>query len=91
MRRKGDRGAGQWQEIAWDEALDEMADRLLAVREEHGPMSLVGAVAHEAAVAADRDFGWRVVGPVSGSDQPLAFAWPELHHDDSVLGSMCDS
>ncbi|MEX2453162.1 MAG: molybdopterin-dependent oxidoreductase [Rhodospirillaceae bacterium] len=44
MRRAGPRGSGQWQRISWDEALDEMADRLLAVRAEHGPMSLVGAV-----------------------------------------------
>jgi thiosulfate reductase/polysulfide reductase chain A len=44
MRRTGARGAGQWQEISWDEALDEMADQLLAVRDEHGPLSLVGAV-----------------------------------------------
>lgn len=44
MRRIGPRGSGQWQEISWDAALNEMADRLLAVREEHGPLSLAGAV-----------------------------------------------
>jgi thiosulfate reductase/polysulfide reductase chain A len=44
MRRSGPRGSGQWDAISWDEALDEMADRLLAVRAEYGPESLVGAV-----------------------------------------------
>jgi thiosulfate reductase/polysulfide reductase chain A len=44
MRRLGARGEGRWQRISWDEALDEMAERLLAVRAEHGPTSLVGAV-----------------------------------------------
>ena len=44
MRRAGPRGSGQWDEISWDDALDEMADRLLAVRDEHGPESLIGAV-----------------------------------------------
>ena len=44
MRRSGARGSGSWDEISWDEALDEIADRLLAVRAEHGPESLVGAV-----------------------------------------------
>ena len=44
MRRTGPRGSGEWQKISWDDALDEMADRLLAVRAEHGPESLVGAV-----------------------------------------------
>src|SRR5215472_8274574 len=43
-RRSGPRGSGQWQEISWDEALDEMADRLAAVREEHGPLAIAGAV-----------------------------------------------
>jgi anaerobic selenocysteine-containing dehydrogenase len=32
-----------WQRITWDEALDEMANRLAAVRREHGPEAIVGA------------------------------------------------
>ncbi len=44
MRRVGARGAGQWVRISWDEALDEMAERLAAIRETHGPCALVGAV-----------------------------------------------
>ncbi|MEE2995753.1 MAG: molybdopterin-dependent oxidoreductase [Pseudomonadota bacterium] len=44
MRRAGPRGSGQWDDISWDDALDEMADRLLEVRTEHGPESLIGAV-----------------------------------------------
>jgi thiosulfate reductase / polysulfide reductase chain A len=44
MKRDGERGSGKWTRISWDEALDEMADRLLAVREAHGPLSLAGAV-----------------------------------------------
>src|SRR5690242_4561766 len=35
-RRAGPRGSGAWQEISWDEALDEMADRLAAVRQQYG-------------------------------------------------------
>jgi anaerobic selenocysteine-containing dehydrogenase len=44
MRRVGERGSGQWQRISWDEALDEMADRMAAVRETYGAPALVGAV-----------------------------------------------
>ena len=44
MRRVGQRGSGNWDEISWDAALDEIADRLLLVRKEYGPESLVGAV-----------------------------------------------
>jgi anaerobic selenocysteine-containing dehydrogenase len=36
MRRTGARGGGQWKRISWDEALDEIAERLLAVKREHG-------------------------------------------------------
>jgi anaerobic selenocysteine-containing dehydrogenase len=36
MRRLGARGSGQWQRISWDEALDEIAEKLLAIREKYG-------------------------------------------------------
>lgn len=45
-RRAGPRGSGRWQEIDWDTALDEMADRLAAVRQEHGPLAIAGAVSN---------------------------------------------
>ncbi|MEE2970301.1 MAG: molybdopterin-dependent oxidoreductase [Pseudomonadota bacterium] len=44
MKRIGERGDGKWARITWDEALDEMADRLLETHERHGPLSLAGAV-----------------------------------------------
>lgn len=31
------RGDGQWEEISWDEALDELADQIKRVKSEHGP------------------------------------------------------
>jgi len=44
MRREGPRGSGRWTRISWDAALDEMAERLAAVRAQHGPLALAGAV-----------------------------------------------
>jgi len=44
LRRAGPRGSGAWARIGWDEALDEMADRLATVRADHGPLALAGAV-----------------------------------------------
>ena len=44
MRRTGARGEGRWERISWDAALDEMAGRMAAVREQYGPTALVGAV-----------------------------------------------
>jgi anaerobic selenocysteine-containing dehydrogenase len=36
LRRAGARGSGQWQQISWDQALDEISQRLSAIREKFG-------------------------------------------------------
>ncbi len=46
FRRVGERGAGEWQRIGWDQALDEIADGLAAARAKYGPLSLAGAVSN---------------------------------------------
>ena len=33
MRRKGERGSGDWERISWDDALDEIADKLTVIKE----------------------------------------------------------
>ncbi len=40
MRRTGPRGAGAWRRISWDEALDEISERLLAIRAAFGPEAI---------------------------------------------------
>ena len=40
MRRKGRRQSGQWERISWDAALDEIAERVLAIRESYGPEAI---------------------------------------------------
>ncbi|HEY9009450.1 MAG TPA: molybdopterin-dependent oxidoreductase [Devosia sp.] len=40
LRRVGKKGAGEWQRISWDEALDEIATRFLAIEQEHGPEAI---------------------------------------------------
>jgi anaerobic selenocysteine-containing dehydrogenase len=40
LRRQGPRGSGQWQRVSWDEALDEISERLLAFRRDFGPESI---------------------------------------------------
>jgi thiosulfate reductase/polysulfide reductase chain A len=39
-RRVGPRGSGRWTRISWDEALDEISERLLAIRKEFGPEAI---------------------------------------------------
>ncbi|MBI5740224.1 MAG: molybdopterin-dependent oxidoreductase [Nitrospirae bacterium] len=40
LKRTGKRGEGKWAEITWENALDEVADRLDAIRRESGPESI---------------------------------------------------
>jgi anaerobic dimethyl sulfoxide reductase subunit A len=40
MKRVGERGAGKWQRISWDEALDTIADKLKYYKEKFGPYSI---------------------------------------------------
>ena len=40
LKRKGDRGAGQWQRLTWKQAFDEVADILGNLREQYGAETL---------------------------------------------------
>jgi anaerobic selenocysteine-containing dehydrogenase len=39
-KRVGNRGAGAWKEISWDQALDEIADQIRSITDRHGPEAL---------------------------------------------------
>lgn len=40
LKRVGKKGEGQWQQISWDQALDEVAQKLSALRDKHGAETL---------------------------------------------------
>ena len=40
LKRVGERGSGQFEEISWDQALDEIAAKLTKVRDQYGPEAL---------------------------------------------------
>ncbi|MFC1968469.1 molybdopterin-dependent oxidoreductase [Chloroflexota bacterium] len=40
LKRAGEKGEGKWHQISWDQALDEIADKLKAIIAEHGPQSI---------------------------------------------------
>lgn len=40
MRRVGERGEGKWEQISWDEALTEIADKFTSYAQEFGPSSV---------------------------------------------------
>lgn len=41
LKRVGERGEGKWQRIGWDQALDEIVNRLRQIKEEYGAEALV--------------------------------------------------
>jgi anaerobic selenocysteine-containing dehydrogenase len=40
LKRDGARGAGKWRRITWDEALDEIAEKLSEIKRDHGPEAI---------------------------------------------------
>jgi anaerobic selenocysteine-containing dehydrogenase len=40
LKRVGQRGEGKWEQVEWDQALDEIAAKLARIKEESGPESL---------------------------------------------------
>ncbi|OUS28431.1 dehydrogenase [Gammaproteobacteria bacterium 45_16_T64] len=41
LKRVGERGEGKWEEISWEQALGEIAEKLQGVIKQHGPEALV--------------------------------------------------
>ncbi|MGI6217704.1 MAG: molybdopterin-containing oxidoreductase family protein [Coriobacteriales bacterium] len=41
LKRAGKRGEGKWERVSWDQALDEIAEKMLSIRDEYGPEALV--------------------------------------------------
>lgn len=46
LRRTGERGAGKWERISWDAALEEIADRIGVVKQKYGALAVAGAVSN---------------------------------------------
>lgn len=66
-KRVGGRGEGRWQRISWDQALDEIAARLIRQRQLHGPETL--AFSH----GTYRTYGWPVKRFMNGFGSPNIF------------------
>jgi thiosulfate reductase/polysulfide reductase chain A len=43
LKRKGERGAGEWERISWDQALDEIAAKLAGIRDQFGAEAVATA------------------------------------------------
>jgi len=43
LKRKGERGEGKWEQISWEQALDEVAERLEKLKNQYGPETLASS------------------------------------------------
>jgi anaerobic selenocysteine-containing dehydrogenase len=39
--RVGERGENKWRDVTWDEVLDYIASKMISIRDEHGPESML--------------------------------------------------
>lgn len=46
LRRTGERGTGRWERVSWEQALEEIADRLGEVKRRYGALAICGAVSN---------------------------------------------
>jgi DMSO reductase family type II enzyme molybdopterin subunit len=56
LKRVGERGSGQWEKIGWDQAIDEIAHKMIDVAKEHG------ADTHYTDLGPNFDFGATTLG-----------------------------
>ena len=44
IRRVGERGSGEWEQVSWDEAFDDIAQRLSSLRDQYGSGTLASMI-----------------------------------------------
>ena len=55
VERSGERGSGEWERVSWDDALDDIAQRLADLRERYGSgtlASMIGGLLYDRAGVA---------------------------------------
>jgi DMSO reductase family type II enzyme molybdopterin subunit len=74
MKRVGERGAGNWERVTWDEALADIADRFIDTCVAHGPESVTFGMGTQMAMKRASSMAYFRFTNISGSPMPEAFA-----------------
>lgn len=88
MKRAGKRGEGKWERISWDQAVDEIAEKIHAMCEKYGPETFVlpGRTGRH-------DMGWiahriaRTIGTPNNYYGAIQVCFLPYFHDDVNYGS----
>ena len=59
LRRVGEKGSGEWEEVSWDAALDEISQKLLSIKEKQGPEYLAFYRGHAPGWVTNFNYVWR--------------------------------
>ena len=58
LKRAGRRGEGKWQQIAWEQAMDQIAEKLAGLRDRYGAETLASSR------GTHRTYGWAMTTSV---------------------------
>lgn len=71
LRRTGARGEGKWERISWDEALEEIARRVLSIKESHGAEAIAMGTEQGAIIFAGFPDSVMRLAPPTGANRAL--------------------
>ena len=74
MKRVGERGAGQWERVTWEQALDEIADKFIDVAVDHGPEAISYDLGTQMVVKRSCIAGTLRFSAITGVAVPESFA-----------------
>ncbi len=87
LKRVGRRGEGKWEQISWDQAMDEIATKLRELKEQYGPESV--ALAHGTFHGPECGIGIRFLnlfGSPNSSGMGIPCAGPALEAESLTYG-----
>jgi anaerobic selenocysteine-containing dehydrogenase len=79
LKRVGERGAGKFEEVSWDEALDDIADKMLDAIEEQGPESIITPLTPELGAQGARAWTGILGSPMTDGDAEFQDFSPGWH------------
>jgi DMSO reductase family type II enzyme molybdopterin subunit len=79
LKRVGDRGAGTFKPVSWDEALDDIADAMLDAIKDQGPESVITLMTPEFAASAARLFSDALGTPTTDGNAEFQDFSPGFH------------
>jgi len=79
LKRVGERGEGKFEEVSWDEALDDIADKMIDAIEEQGPESIIAPLTPEVGASHARAFGEFLGTPMTDGNAEFQDFSPGYH------------